>query len=293
MRTCTWAGRDAKTGKLAKDVLMMSLTLLMQLFKERATKVEYIRTLSIALMSWTDWMGELPACCFNEESCEALLSRMAAVCRSHHTLSSFGNICDLFITLPPPSRQLKATRGKLREGLLHLFAVRCRRIIAQGELNPYIEWGQRAKFQESMPDNFNFPMEITDVNVGTVRDVFENSLRCLRSPSKQSPEVDAFFKAHLPLASPDDWEPLPKMPVKRNRRDSRLDQATSSNGLQNASATQIEESESSSSLTSDSSSEGTESELGSLLDVIDVDALSEISVPVQFMEEDVGVEIDD
>ena len=73
VRECTWNGRTQNSGSKAKDVLVMCFLLLVKLLGERAVRTEYVRTLAIALLSWTPWMDTLPACCFNEESCEAML----------------------------------------------------------------------------------------------------------------------------------------------------------------------------------------------------------------------------
>ena len=269
------------TGMEARNVLMLSLLLLTHILKERATKVEYIRTLSIALLAWTKWMDTLPACCFNEESCEALLSRMASSVRSSPTLSSFESVSDLFITLPPPSRALKCTRGRLREGLLQLFVVRCRKVLANGAANPFVEWKQKgAKFVSKIPDDFAFPGEI-ELDVEILDSVFDNSLRCLRSKNRHSEEVEEFLDENLPKSSPDDMEEvIPRRAPKRTRRD----QATSSNTIE----VQIdlpEEEEEEVKSANEADNDDDDDELGSLADIIDVDALSDTSPPVVFYDE--------
>ena len=68
-------------------------------------KNEYVRTLGVALASWQPWMEKIPAVCFVEESCEALLSRMGHWCDVYRTLHGLDNTFDLFLTLPPPRRE--------------------------------------------------------------------------------------------------------------------------------------------------------------------------------------------
>ena len=203
VRSCTWEGRTPGGGKAAREVLEQCLVLLVHLYGSESPKVEYVRTLSTALLAWQPWMDKLPGCCFIEETCEALLSRMASRCRGHQTISSFEGVSDLFLTLPPVSRALKKSRGQLRDGLLQLFWIRCRRLISHGETNPYVEWSQKGSaFQATMPDDFAFPAVLHTMAKEDLLPVFVNSLRCLRSKSKISGDVENFFRANLPRASP-------------------------------------------------------------------------------------------
>jgi hypothetical protein len=75
VRCCTWEGRPAGTAVMARDVLQQCTVLLDHLLGDQSGKNEYIRTLVVALATWQPWMDRLPAVCFGEESCEALLSR--------------------------------------------------------------------------------------------------------------------------------------------------------------------------------------------------------------------------
>lgn len=111
VRDCTWDGRQATRGKQACGILQDCLALLVNLLGSGAHRVEYVRTICVALLGWNKWMDAIPGCCFQEENCEALLSRMAGRCRSNWTLSSFQQVSDLYVTLPPPKRTPKATRG--------------------------------------------------------------------------------------------------------------------------------------------------------------------------------------
>ena len=111
VRSCTWEGRSERRGDHARGVLQDCTVLLAMLLGDKAAKKEYVRTLGVALLAWDDWMDSIPACCYQEENCEALLSRMAGRCRANKTITSLEGVTDLFLTLPPPSRKPKATRG--------------------------------------------------------------------------------------------------------------------------------------------------------------------------------------
>ena len=203
VRSCTWDGRKQGGGKVAKEALQHCLVVLIHLFGSNAAKVEYVRTLSTALLAWQKWMDKLPGCCFVEESCEALLSRMAARCRGNPTISSFSGVMDLYLTLPPPSRTPKHTRGTLRQGLLQTFWVRARRLIARAGASPFSQWSSKgSQFEQAMPDNFVFPRPLHSLVLEDVLPALDNSIRCVRSKARITAEVQQFLETKVPRASP-------------------------------------------------------------------------------------------
>ena len=137
VRRCTWEGRSANTGHWAKDILEQVLVLLVHLLQDKDGKNEYVRTLSVALISWRPWMSKIPAVCFVEESCEALLSRMGHRCDVYRTLHGFDHTFDLFLTLPQPKRGLKSTRGMLKSGLVQVFSARIRNLVFSDGMMPF------------------------------------------------------------------------------------------------------------------------------------------------------------
>ena len=118
----------------------------------------YIRTVGITLLSWTSWHDSLPAAAFAEESCEALLSRMSHRCDVHRQLVGFESTVDLFLTLPPPSRALKSTRGALRDGLVAIFVGRLRSLLlSNGNLpfaSPVQSKSMHSVILQSIPDDY-------------------------------------------------------------------------------------------------------------------------------------------
>ena len=99
--------------------------------------IEYVRTLCVALGTWQPWMDKLPAAAFAEESCEAMLSRMGHRCQVHRQLNGFEATFDLLLTLPPPSRKAKSTRGSVRAGLVDVYAARLRRVLCSDGSSPF------------------------------------------------------------------------------------------------------------------------------------------------------------
>ena len=221
VRSCTWDGREPNGGKLAKEILQRCLLLLVHIFDDYGAKVEYVRTLAVALLSWTPWMDKLPGCVFVEESCEALLSRMATRCIGHYTVSSFDGVSDLYQTLPPPSMLPKATRGTLRAGLLSLFWSRCRRIISNSPALPFAAWHSKGcTFQDEFPVDFTFPSPLVSMDEAKLLPVFQCAVRSLRSKAKLSQEVLDFFESKVPKASPniDLQEAIRRVPRVRGSR---------------------------------------------------------------------------
>ena len=139
VRQCTWEGRPGGSarGILAKDTLRLCLLLQTHLLNDWQCKEEYVRSISVALLMWQRWMDDLPGCCFVEESCEALLSRMASRCRSHRTLRGFDSTLRLYVTLPLPSKEARSTRGTVKNSLVRLIRSRLRALISHPEGKPF------------------------------------------------------------------------------------------------------------------------------------------------------------
>ena len=123
VRSCNWDGRDNGSANFAHEAMCRSFCMLVHL-RQDAEKVEYVRTLGVALLMWGKWDYDLPGCMFMEESCEALLSRMAHRCRQHQHLFAYQDVFDLFVTVPSPKFGTKDRVGGLSENLVRLFTSR-------------------------------------------------------------------------------------------------------------------------------------------------------------------------
>ena len=203
VRCCTWEGRTAGTGKWAREIMEHVFVLLVHLLQDHDGKNEYVRTLGVALASWQPWMEKIPAVCFVEESCEALLSRMGHRCDVYRTLHGFDNTFDLFLTLPPPRRELKKTRGMLKIGLVNVFASRMRRLIYSDGSNflfvvPTGAREMHAVFQAAYPDGFEFrgPLPVV-VPARLLEHVLRRAVRCLTGKSKVNDEVTKFLDDNI------------------------------------------------------------------------------------------------
>ena len=207
VRCCTWDGRSAATGGWAREIMEQCVLLMIHLLGDKDCKNEYIRTLAVALATWQPWMDKVPAVCFVEESCEALLSRMGHRCDVHRTLHGFDSTFDLFLTLPPPRRGTKATRGMLKAGLVAVFAARIRRILfADGSNLLFAAAGgakdMHAVFAEQFPEEFEFPKELPQAMTKEhLENVIRKGLRCLTGKNVVNDTVRDFLEDNVPLNS--------------------------------------------------------------------------------------------
>ena len=102
-------------------------------------RTSYVRTISLALLTWQPWMSRLPGCAFVEESCEAMNSRLAAACRSHPAVTSFEGVLGRYLTLDVPSGEPHHSRGQLRSGLVQDMGRRLRALVANPSGRPFPE----------------------------------------------------------------------------------------------------------------------------------------------------------
>ena len=96
VRECNWAGHGLRTAHVAKDVLLYALCVVLRLAEGAPHKLEYFRSLTAALLTWTSWHDALPASLFTEEFNEAGLSRLGALCKTHPQLVEVEAVSDLY-----------------------------------------------------------------------------------------------------------------------------------------------------------------------------------------------------
>jgi hypothetical protein len=209
VRCCTWEGRAAGTALKARQLLEEILVQLVHLLDDYEAKNEYIRTLAVALLTWQPWTSSLPGVCFAEESCEALLSRMSNRCEVYNHVHGFDATFDLFLTLPPPKRGARATRGMLRRGLVQLFQSRIRRVVfSEGGLPyaaPVAAKTMHGVFTNDYPVEFTLPGTIAGVTASTIyHKTLYCALRSLSTRTGPNTQVEQFLSAHVARRTDDD-----------------------------------------------------------------------------------------
>ena len=139
VRSCAWEGRKLASSKHAKVVLAWVLILLMRLSPDAAGRLKYVRTVCVALLSWTPWHDVAPGCIFAEEGGEAMLSKVTKALRRHRTGTTHEHYADVFLSVPPAK---VADRHAMPMPRKTLDIVRSRfRMLLQRRLNlPMVRW---------------------------------------------------------------------------------------------------------------------------------------------------------
>ena len=192
VRRLTWDGRvgGSATGLEAKRVLQCCLALQVHITGDWDCRQEYTRTLSVALLNWQPRYSSLPGCCFAEEPCEAMLSRLVGRCRSNWTLHRFTDVLRLWVTLPPPQEQAPATGGGLREALVTLIAQRIRRLLRHAGTMPFakVSSATTGVWEAQPPPNHSLPsaLSLTEANTSH-QAVLRGALRTLMTRQRLTP----------------------------------------------------------------------------------------------------------
>ena len=163
--------------------------------------MEYSKTLSIALLTWQAAFNDLPGCCFAEESCEALLSRMASRCVSHRQLTSFRDVFDLFVSMPPPGPVAPATTGWVKQSLVSTMVTRVRRFLRNpmSMLFPSLSNAREGVWLAAPPNNYQMPDPITAASATrSFTTVMLPALRLLTARAVLRPDVQQAVTTTVP-----------------------------------------------------------------------------------------------
>ena len=205
VRRLTWEGRPGQstTGEVAKRLLGHCLAVQVHLLQDWECKSEYSRTLSVALLGWQPWMSRLPGCCFVEESCEALLSRMAHRNRTHQHLSGFQSALELFVSMPPSSDQPKEQKANVRRDLVHLMEARLLGLITNPQHQHFARTQsvREAVWDDSFPVDFSLPGPPTSVTSQQLLPVLRNALVSLGARGDVPPLLQSTVDQLLPVVT--------------------------------------------------------------------------------------------
>ena len=100
VRECMWNGRKLHTSSNAKEVLSWSLLLLNRLTRPNAPPMRYVQTIATALLTWSTWQDITPGIIYNEEPCEALLSKLNRAMSHRPGMCTHEQYTDVFLSLP-------------------------------------------------------------------------------------------------------------------------------------------------------------------------------------------------
>ena len=208
VRQCTWEGYPGGqvTGRTAHQVLCECLLLQTHVQQDWDAKLEYTRTIALALMTWQPWMMERPGCIFVEESGEAMLSRFMSSVRLNNQLRGFEAAWRLFISLPSPGRHAIATRGSVKKSLIHLFTSRVRSLILRREpfLFPEVPLvgAGNGVWRAQIPDSFDFPDVYPAVPASDlVKRVLQSAIAVLSTGAVPDRGLRDWLGQHIPQVS--------------------------------------------------------------------------------------------
>ena len=77
-----------------------ALVTLIALYGAGSNKVEYVRTLTVALLLWTPWHSEIGSVSYTDELNEARLAQLGRWWLHHGEVVTVDHLNDLFLVLP-------------------------------------------------------------------------------------------------------------------------------------------------------------------------------------------------
>lgn len=193
VRRCYWEGRQRGTGCWAADCLRQCLLLLCALLGDRASTSEYVRSVSVALLSWTGWHDDVPACCYVEETCEAQLSVLSSTLKRNPHATGIADVCDLFaLQQPPDDVAHAASHHPVSAALQHAVNANLERFCASGPcVVTYVPWkcGKTCAPAPEWPDVVHLPREPWMVTLQTLEASFITTLSRVHRGDEVSQEV--------------------------------------------------------------------------------------------------------
>ena len=91
-------------------------------------------------------------------------SRLGSMCRAYPQMKTLDHTLDLFLSMPPPKRGAKKTRGQICSGLVAIMLARLRRFLLAITTNRmvHVEWNIEKKAVFPVPDDIKFPTRPPD-----------------------------------------------------------------------------------------------------------------------------------
>ena len=209
-RQCVWDARRRGSGMIAKEVAMSCLIGLLTLKGNDAHTVEYVRTLSCALICWSHWHSRVPGCCYADEPNEAALHQLGRWCQNHPEIKSAKQLEDLFLLVPPSAEVRTLPPSSCSRALLGLVVERVR-ALSSGVVRhvPYVEWiggGGNVAAQRSWPVAHSFPPTIRQPPCKDhLKQILIHALACLTQQQPLKPRFLGTLQHYsIPTRSPDE-----------------------------------------------------------------------------------------
>ena len=198
VRDCHWSAQGEQHA--AGPLLSRCLHVLLRLTLGYEDKVEYVRTIVVARLLWSQWFARLPGVAHSEEPCEALLSRVVHLMAQHPGNCTLQQVHDLFILTPVADQTPKDLQYvNVPKGLPQLVDRRFTRLMARfdvGVIPPLVWSSQKSSIVQDRwdPAKMDFPCALdTVLTAEHYRDLCAKTLQTLVKPVK----VDALVKIQL------------------------------------------------------------------------------------------------
>ena len=211
VRDCHWSAEGEQHA--AGPLLSRCLHVLPRLTLGYEDKVEYVRTIVVARLLWSQWFARLPGVAHREEPCEALLSRVVHLMAQHPGNCTLQQVHDLFILTPTAGQTPKDLQHvNVPKGLPQLVDRRFTRLMARFDVGviPALVWSsQKSSIVQDRwdPAKMDFPCALdTVLTVEHYRDLCAKTLQTRVKPVKFDAEVMTDLGRHVPQRPPGDMD---------------------------------------------------------------------------------------
>ena len=211
VRDCHWSAQGEQHA--AGPLLSRCLHVLLRLTLGYEDKVEYVRTIVVARLLWSQWFARLPGVAHSEEPCEALLSRVVHLMAQHPGNCTLQQVHDPFILTPVADQTPKDLQYvNVPKGLPQLVDRRFTRLMARfdvGVIPPLVWSSQKSSIVQDRwdPAKMDFPCALdTVLTAEHYRDLCAKTLQTLVKPVKVDADVMTELGRHVPQRPPGDMD---------------------------------------------------------------------------------------
>lgn len=208
VRESHWACRSGGTSAEAHKLLQWSLHILVHLTWGSEGSVEYVRTVVVALLMWSEWHSSTPGVANSEEAGEALLGRVVNQFKRYPQHDSFEGMYNLFLMVPRADGINKnLSRGNLQRGLVQQLDNNLRFLVSNLEpdvVRPFIWTSQKVTVPAAeWAPSTAFPVALgLPIPSAHWHDLITKCLHTLATPTRMSPALLDALQRHAGLKNP-------------------------------------------------------------------------------------------
>ena len=193
VRRCAWECRERGTGNMAACCLRKCLLLLIALLGDKARTSEYVRSIGVALLSWTPWHDEVPAAAYVEEACEAQLSQLSSALKRNPHATGVADVSDMYVLLQrPQSDPHDAQHHPVSNDLLRTVLRNVTQFTERGpDVVSHVPWrsGKTCPATAAWPASMHVPHDPWSVNVDALQSCLLHTLSRVHRAEEPSDAV--------------------------------------------------------------------------------------------------------